>query len=594
MSSLTLVFTSLILLLTPTTLCQSLPTVSTPQGIYRPNTAISGVEQFLGIPFAEPPIGNLRFADPVPYASGNASRVIDATDYGPACVQDPRFVINNTISEDCLKLNVFRPAGTNSTAQLPVMIFIYGGANVGGQAKAYNAPGLVMRGTTTNSRVIVATLNYRTGGLGFLFNSLFAGKGLMNAGLKDQRLALEWLHDNIRAFGGDPARTTIFGQSSGSFNVWMQARYAAHGGSNKNLFRAMIMESGAPASLALRGNLPASGDAYLKQSLVAFGCLDSILVTPGDAALACLRSKSKEELTAVWFNQLSPLNEGIDNFVQQNVGFGVDGVWLDGPDYWNETIVPIPMVIGNTFNDGSTYGLVPLNLAVGPYLNAVVAKDLRTNNLLLTNPVVATYYNHTPAENGRGYNADITNTALYYIGEAVLGDTVHVIPRRVTAAQHSTGADSPGPNRNGVNTWSYRWTQKPPLSVFSEPYYALPPLIPDLIKTRAGVVHASELAYLFGNVNGYPDSTAGDRKVAALIQSMWISFAYSLDPNGHGIPNVPHWDTYNPTSARVFNFEEQGSTTSSMIADSQRLDSYNAYKNAAAQAGLPPLPPISA
>lgn len=224
------------------------------------------------------------------------------------------------------------------------MIFIYGGANIGGQAKAYNAPGLVQRGIATNSRVIVATMNYRTGGLGFLFNSLFAGKGLMNAGLKDQRLALEWLHDNIRAFGGDPARTTIFGQSSGSFNVWMQARYAAHGGSNKNLFRAMIMESGAPASLALRGNTPESGDAYLKQSLVAFGCLSSILVTPGDAALACLRGVSKERLTDVWFNQLSPLNQAIDIFVQEKVGFGVDGVWLDGPDYWNETIVPIPMV----------------------------------------------------------------------------------------------------------------------------------------------------------------------------------------------------------------------------------------------------------
>ncbi|KAL1638070.1 hypothetical protein SLS58_008996 [Diplodia intermedia] len=529
------VFTSqLLLLIAPRALCQSPSTVSTPQGIYHPDTSIGGVEQFLGIRYAEPPVGALRFAAPVPYASGDAAQHVDATRYGPACLQDAGFEADNGLSEDCLTLNIFRPASmvpsntssatsSNTTTDtnaneppsplLPVLVYIYGGANIGGQSRHYTAANLVLhslgalppttpnRTTTTRAApatpVLTITLNYRTGALGFLANTLFARRNLLNLGLKDQRLALAWVRDHVRAFGGDPARVTVFGQSAGAFDAWMQVR---------------------------------------------------------------------------------ALYNTLDAFVQLPVGFGVDGEWVGGEDYWDEAAAQIPMIIGDVLNEGSLYGLVPTGLATNEtYLAQVVAKNLRTTNLALARPVLSTYYNHTAAQNGRGHAADPTAPDSYYVGEAVLGDAVQDIPRRVNLARHAAGADAlnrtTGVKRSAANssaatqeetgakTWGYRWSQRPPLSTFDERFYGFPPGVPAANKIRAGVLHAAELGSVFGDVYGW-------------------------------VPDVPHWDNYNPLSAAIFNFEDQGPTTPSMVPDDMRLDSYNAYRDAAAKAGLPPLPEI--
>ncbi|OMP84275.1 Lipase 1 [Diplodia seriata] len=386
------VFTSqLLLLIAPPALCQSPSIVSTPQGIYHPNTSIPGVEQFLGIRYAEPPVGALRFAAPVPYASGDAAQHIDATRYGPACLQDAGFEAANGLSEDCLTLNIFRPAsiapntstsnyttatddddggGGDDTNLLPVLVYIYGGANIGGQARHYSAANLVLHSLgllppppppapvplnhTTTTRappatpVLTITLNYRTGALGFLANTLFARRGLLNAGLKDQRLALQWVRDHVRAFGGDPARVTVFGQSAGAFDVWMQVRYEAyhHNSAGRGaLFRGAILESGGPGSLALRGVEPRMGDAFLRGSAEALGCTGGTDGDAGDeAALECLRGVGTARLMEVWFDARSPLYNTLDAFVQLPVGFGVDGEWVGGEDYWDEAAAQIPMV----------------------------------------------------------------------------------------------------------------------------------------------------------------------------------------------------------------------------------------------------------
>ncbi|KAL1617180.1 hypothetical protein SLS54_007957 [Diplodia seriata] len=596
------VFTSqLLLLIAPPALCQSPSIVSTPQGIYHPNTSIPGVEQFLGIRYAEPPVGALRFAAPAPYASGDAAQHVDATRYGPACLQDAGFEAANGLSEDCLTLNIFRPAAASiapntSTSNyttddndeprplLPVLVYIYGGANIGGQARHYSAANLVLHSlgllpppppspvplnhTTTRAPpatpVLTITLNYRTGALGFLANTLFARRGLLNAGLKDQRLALQWVRDHVRAFGGDPARVTVFGQSAGAFDVWMQVRYEAYhnsAGGERPLFRGAILESGGPGSLALRGVEPRMGDAFLRGSLEALGC-GGVVDAGDEAALKCLRGVGTARLMEVWFDARSALYNTLDAFVQLPVGFGVDGEWVGGEDYWDEAAAQIPMIIGDVLNEGSLYGLVPTGLA--------------TNETYLTQ-VVAT----------------------------VLGDAVQDIPRRVNLGRHASGADAlnrttsvkratanSSEEETGAKTWGYRWSQRPPLSTFDEKFYGFPPDVPEANKVRAGVLHAAELGSVFGDVYGWGDAGERDRRLAGLVQSMWIAFARDLDPNSHGIPDVPHWDNYNPLSAAIFNFEDQGPTTPSMVPDDMRLDSYNAYKDAAAKAGLPPLPEI--
>lgn len=239
--------------------------VSTPQGSYLGNTNLSGLDQFLGIPYASPPVGNLRFAQPAPY-NGSSSDVKNATSYGPGCISYAD-TTGAGLSEDCLTVNIIRPT-CNSTSNgtsycdrdngepLPVLVFIYGGANINGQTKWYPGDGLVSQSIVSGKPIIYVSMNYRVGGLGWLYNSLFAANDILNLGLKDQWLALKWIKQNMRAFGGDPDRVTIFGQSAGAFNVWMMMRAQAVEG--ETLFRGAIEMSGAGASLALKGKLSTS------------------------------------------------------------------------------------------------------------------------------------------------------------------------------------------------------------------------------------------------------------------------------------------------------------------------------------------------
>jgi para-nitrobenzyl esterase len=193
------------------------------------------VRTWRGIPYAEAPVGELRWAPPQPAEPWTGER--DASSYGPACLQAPRESaglvgpIDDT-DEDCLTLNVSRPATGDD---LPVMVWIHGGAFLygAGSTPLYNSPALVQRG------VVLVTLNYRLGRLGFFAHPALSG-GVANFGLLDQVAALEWVRDNIAAFGGDPADVTVFGESAGGVSVnALMAMPAADG-----LFARAITQSG--------------------------------------------------------------------------------------------------------------------------------------------------------------------------------------------------------------------------------------------------------------------------------------------------------------------------------------------------------------
>jgi para-nitrobenzyl esterase len=205
----------------------------------------AGITSFKGIPYAAPPVGALRWKPPQPPLPWQGVRAAERT--GPACMQpredlDPRV----PISEDCLYLNIWRPAATQPNSKLPVMLWIHGGGFVGGTASGAGGNGTSL----ARNGVIVVTLNYRLGRFGwFAYPELTAEDGEAgtgNFGLMDEIAALRWVHDNIAAFGGDPARVTIFGESAGGISVnALMSVPAARG-----LFSAAITESGFGRNIA--------------------------------------------------------------------------------------------------------------------------------------------------------------------------------------------------------------------------------------------------------------------------------------------------------------------------------------------------------
>jgi para-nitrobenzyl esterase len=244
------------------------PVAGTAGGAVR-GLAHGAVDEFLGIPYAAPPVGALRWQPPQPAASWSGVR--DATQFAPHCPQLGGPFGQASTSEDCLFLNVFTPSGWRPGSRYPVMVWIHGGAFVSGESNDYDPTALVEHG------VIVVTINYRLGALGFLAHPALAdAKGQSgDYGLMDQQAALRWVQRNIAGFGGNPHNVTIFGESAGGLSVLSQVASPQA----KGLFERAIAESGsydlAQASLA---SAEAAGEAFA----VKAGCASQ--------TAACLRS----------------------------------------------------------------------------------------------------------------------------------------------------------------------------------------------------------------------------------------------------------------------------------------------------------------
>ena len=232
---------------------------------------------FAGIPYAAPPVGALRFAPPTPASGWTGFR--DATRPGPRCVQDvDTDVDKRETSEDCLTLNVWTPPPSGEP--LPVLVWIHGGGFVNGSGDIYNARRLTGRGD-----VVVVTINYRLGALGFLAHPALGPAGdVGNYGLADQQAALRWVRDNIAAFGGDPDKVTIAGESAGGMSVCDHLVAP----DSEGLFSAAIIQSG---PCAAQYDLPAAEKTSERYAAEA-GCGDPA------AAAACLRALPSERLQA--------------------------------------------------------------------------------------------------------------------------------------------------------------------------------------------------------------------------------------------------------------------------------------------------------
>jgi para-nitrobenzyl esterase len=248
--------------------------VATGDGLVR-GTATTGVDKFLGIPYAAPPVGALRWQPPQPAARWPGVR--EAGTFGAHCVQPS---ITGGQSEDCLFLNVFTPSGAPRFVPRPVMVWIHGGALVTGKSDDFDPTQLVRNGVT------VVTINYRLGAFGFLAHSSLAatpGGPAGDYGLMDQQAALQWVQRNIARFGGNPRDVTLFGESAGALSTL--AQLVSPGG--RGLFARAISESGTynPTQDSL-ATAEAAGTFFANTA----GCTDQ--------TAACLRGLSTAQVLA--------------------------------------------------------------------------------------------------------------------------------------------------------------------------------------------------------------------------------------------------------------------------------------------------------
>jgi para-nitrobenzyl esterase len=462
--------------------------------------ALGGAE-FLGIPYAQPPIGDLRWRDPVPAKPWTGIR--DATTFGAPCAQPVLGDWNRrdaeTSKEDCLFLNVMTPVWP-AKAPLPVMVWFHGGANAGGTA---SSP-LYKDGTLVQHGIVLVTVNYRLGIFGFFAHPALTKESPHhssgNYGLLDQILALRWVRDNVAKFGGDSANITVFGQSAGAID----AGYLMVSPLGKGLFQRMIAQSGSP----LGPPLPALSEAeQANEKLVAS------LKAPAGYELQYLRERSVQELLAISSKQ--------DPAVPPSIGPIIDGWLIARPpaEVFNAgQEAPVDLVMGTTSRE---FGLLDPPDAVRKFIQNV------TGNL--SERAFALY---GFANGATGKSDPLYGTA----GDQWFADVLFRCPTTTEAQWH--------------------------VAVHHSVYeYELQHAIPG--QEAQGSVHSADLPYVFGyfpkrgNISGHFGDI--DFKLADLIETYFTNFAKTGDPNSSGVPKWPQFDG----SQAYIQFTQEGTVANS-------------------------------
>lgn len=276
------------------------------------------INNFFGVPFAEPPVGTLRFKQPLP--KGKWDNVLDATKFAPTCMQQvyEGYYPPTNYSEDCLYLNIYIPGAFNPSNKKAVMVWIYGGGFTTGSTQWYNPTSLSIEGD-----VIVVSVNYRLGLFGFLSTEDDSARG--NYGLWDQHLAIKWVKENIGVFGGDADKITIFGESAGGASV----SYQVFSLKNKDMFQRAISHSGTVVSpWALQPNAKKSAFNAGKM----FGC-DTDKTSE---LVECLRSVDASKLANLTLDTPG-FTFGFENPNRIYSGPVIDGEFILEP--WWQTIM---------------------------------------------------------------------------------------------------------------------------------------------------------------------------------------------------------------------------------------------------------------
>jgi para-nitrobenzyl esterase len=451
---------------------------------------VGAVIQWRGVPFARPPVGARRFLPPAPPAPWAGVR--DATRFGPASLQpgspmEAMFgATTGQTSEDCLYLNVFAPGADGSG--LPVMVWIHGGAFVGGSGSTPWYDGSTF---AASGDVVVVTINYRLGLLGFLHLGEAAGERYAmsgNCGILDQIAALEWVRDNIAAFGGDPARVTVFGESAGAMSIGTLLGVPAASG----LFGAAILQSGSTSAHRSReqaDRVTSSVLTYLGVGPDHLGEVDASRLLDAQMAVTTRAAGGNMPFQPV-----------------------VDGVCLPRPP---ADAVAAGSAAGVRVMVGSNLDEMTLFLAFDPAVARLDFDTLRRRgSALVGDPAFQRLAAGYRATRGEGM-------APSELLEAMMTDLVFRIPAiRLAEAQAAVGAPA----------WMYRFD-------WSTPAFG----------GRLRATHALDVPFVWDvigkpGVELFTSDRAGRQALADRMHSAWLAFARAGDPSTRLLPDWPVYD----------------------------------------------------
>ncbi|MCB0933046.1 MAG: carboxylesterase family protein [Mycobacterium sp.] len=437
---------------------------------------------FEGIPYAAAPVGPLRWQPPVAPVPWRTPR--DATKPGLRCIQDVRADpdFGRRTSEDCLNLTVWAPAGATPKTPRPVMVWIHGGGFFNGSSDIYNSEWLATRGD-----IVVVTINYRLGALGFLAHPALAGRAGLgedpgNYGLADQQAALRWVRDNIENFGGDPGKVTIAGESAGAMSVCDHLVAPESAG----LFRAAILQSG-PCQAQV--DLPVAERISIDYA-AQVGCR-------GPTALRCLlelpanRLQDGPRYVHVGANALTGPVTGT-----RRLPVSAAQVASRGPT------ARVPVLIGSTADEFTLF-------VAATYLRQHRLPPYRTlleQTFGVQAPSVAARYPLKKYEDNTGlaYAAAVTDGVFACPIDAMASDLARRAP---VYAYEFADRHAPAP----------------------EPMRQVP--------FSVGASHALELRYLF-DIGGAPPLNPAQRELSAQMIGYWAQFVTTGDPN---VAGQPHW-----------------------------------------------------
>lgn len=457
---------------------------------------VAGVEDgtahvYKGIPFAAAPVGDLRWR--APQAPDSWAGIKAADTFSPICPQQgmyPPDAPPEPMSEDCLYLNVWTPANP-SAEKLPVMVWIYGGALTNGSA---STP-LYAGDTLVNHDVIVITLNYRLGVLGFLAHPALSAEAPYgssgNYGLLDQIAALQWVQRNIEAFGGDPGNVTVFGQSSGSISISALVTSPLADG----LFQRAIGQSGGlfePVGLFPNFELPGAeqeGDDWLNGT--------------GAANIEELRQKTPDDLMATLFNAHLIID-----------GYALPKSPYDTYQAGEQNAVDI--LVGVNADEGEVF-LFDQDVTLENFDDFLAGH--------FSKPVVWVM-NPKPGAT----DAEARASAVRFEGDLRFRWDMWTWAQ--LAADAKDGADT-------GKTFFYQFSHPPPFAT-------------DHLYFGSGAAHSVEMPYVFGTLEHYGiPQTPEDRDMANVMATYWTTFAKTGDPNDAGLPAWPAFDTATQQAMRL-------------------------------------------
>ena len=448
------------------------------QGTQKENVSV-----WKGIPFAQPPLGALRFRAPQPLEAW--SGVHEATQFGSISPQTSTGsfgTLPGPMSEDCLTLNIWSPSADD--ARRPVMVWIHGGSFVTGSGSTpwYNGTAFATQGD-----VVVVTINYRLGALGFLYLAEYAGEEYAtsgNNGLLDQVAALTWVRDNISAFGGDPNNVTVFGESAGAMSIGaLLAMPAAHG-----LFKRAILQSGAAHRVNSSRTAAEGTQSFLRELALGPNNIDRLLATPVDDILRAQGTLA----SSVQLRAFSPVVDGV-TLPKRSIDAIIDG-----------SAAGVDVLIGTNLDEMKLFTLFDPN-------QQNVNTDLLTGLFgERANEVLATYA------------AQQHEAPLSTPWEAFLTDRTFRIPAIRVAEQQA---------KHGASAWMYRFDW--PTPVYSG---------------VLGACHALEIPFVFNTLRHQSAAvlTGGadaPQSIADAMHTAWIAFAHGEDlTHMKGLPEWPRYD----------------------------------------------------